>query len=375
MKLIRHVRHSAFSSTLILTALLTLTACDPPPEIISHTPLVKYEIAQAVDDQQRRSLSGIVQAAQSSTLSFQVSGKIASVNVNNGSQVKRGDVLAALEQRDYQLDLNKAQADLAAKQSDFNERKSNLARNETLLQQGTISKVQYISEQTAFDNAASALKIAEIQLENARKDLADTQLIAPFDGVISSRQIEPFTEITVGKDALIIDSPNELEVKVLVPETLVRKIYYGQEVEVRFPTIKEAVVLGTVSEIGSQVETGNAFPVKVTLNKSQLDVRTGMTASATFLLRKKNRLIYLVPISAFAINESSLGMVRYQPATLYIVDPKSSTLQKRQVQLGGPVGDRIEVDSGLNEGDIVIVAGVPFLAEGMTVKLWEPNNG
>lgn len=375
MKLTRLVRRPAFSSTLILTTLLTLSACDQSPQIINHTPLVKYEIARAVDDQQRRSLSGIVQAAQSSTLSFQVSGKIESVNANNGSQVKRGDVLAALEQREYQLDLDKAQADLAAKQSDFDERKSNLARNETLMQQGTISKVQYIAEQTAFDNAASALKIAEIQLENARKDLADTQLVAPFDGVISSRKIEPFTDITAGKDALIIDSPNELEVKVLVPETLVRKVYFGQEVEVRFPTMKEAVVLGTVSEIGSQVETGNAFPVKVTLHKSQLDVRTGMTASATFLLKKKDRPIYLVPITAFAINESTLGMVRYKPATLYIVDPETSTLQKRAVQLGGPVGDRVEVDSGLDEGDIVVVAGVPFLAEGIAVKLWEPNNG
>lgn len=363
----------ALMKPVVAVSLLFIVGCKDKPEVIEYTPLVKYEVAQLAEDRQKRSLSGIVKAAHSSVLSFQVDGTIKAVHVTNGTAVKQGQVLAQLDDSEYRRSLEKAMADLAARQSDFNERRTSLERNEELWKQHTISRAQFTAEQTAFDAATSALRIAEIQVENARKDLADTKLIAPFDGVIASRKVDPFIEIKSGKDAFVIDSPNELEVRVLVPETMVRRVYYGQQVEVRFPTIRGVMVKGNVSEIGAQVETGNAFPVKVTLGQSSIDIRSGMTASATFLMKQENGPVYLVPVTAFAINDAPLGMLRQENMSLFVFDKTSSTLKKRHVTLGGAVGDRVEVIEGLNPGDIIVVAGVPFLREGMTVKLWEKS--
>jgi len=168
---------------------------------------------------------------------------------------------------------------------------------------------------------------------------------------------------------------------VLVPETLIRDVDYGQAVQLTFPTIAEVTVSGVVSQIGSRAVSGNAFPVKIQLSPTETDLRPGMTASVTFNFDKylDGRIAYLIPISAIAIEVGLLRITRGQERTpnnvpLFIIDD-ANQLQVRYVVVGDLRGNELEVFEGLEAGEKIVSAGVPLLREGMTVELWSPGQG
>lgn len=358
---------------LLLAGLLTLVGCRQEPEIVTPIRAVKYERIEPSAEHLRRTLSGIVQSADSSSLSFQLSGTVASVNVKNGEKVTRGQILASLDPRDFELALESTQAELDGKVADAREKKAIYLRSESLYQKQLISRAQFEADQAQYENAQSSVRVNQTRLENARRDLAHTRLVAPFDGVVASRSIDAFTEVNAGSVAFVVQAPNKLEVKVLVPETLIRHINFGQAVEINFPTLQGAQVEGVVSEISSQVETGNAFRVMVTINDADVDIRTGMTASTTFLFDSPNAARILLPISALFSPGTNYGPSDDIAKAVMVFNSQTSRLEQRAVEVGEAVGSRLQVTSGLEAGDIVVVAGVAYLQDGQQVKLWEPR--
>ncbi len=359
---------------ILLGFVVSLLACEAEKKNVEeHIPYVKYEVATPSTASEQRSFSGVVQSNVSSSLSFRVPGKVSSVLVDRGDLVKKGQLLAELDAEDHKRSLAKAEADRASRMAEHAEQQRVVKRNVELLRAGTISRVQADTDQTRLKATASGLQIAELNVDNSRRDLENTQLIAPFDGVVISRDIEPFQEVGGGKQAFMLNSPTSLQVKVLVPETLIRHVFYGQDVEVGFPTLPGLSIAGTVSQIGGEVEVGNAFSVLVTLAATDLDLRIGMSASTNFVLRKREDSAFLLPMSAFMRGDlKELGNADEIGHELFVIDPDKGVLLGRKVTLGGVVGSRVRVIEGLEPGDLYAVAGVAFLREGMRVRLWEP---
>jgi membrane fusion protein, multidrug efflux system len=355
-------------------AVLFLPACAQEKDVISdHIPLVKYEIATPSNEREKRTFSGVLQSNVSSSLSFRVSGKVSSVYVDRGESVNKGQLLAELDQADLRRNLEKAEADRASRQAEHNEQQLVVTRNTELLKAGTISRVQGENDATRLEATGNNLRIAELNVENARRDLENTRLIAPFDGVIITRDLDPYVEVTSGKQAFELNSPTSLQVKVLVPETIIRRISYGQDVEISFPTVQGIVVAGTVSQIGADVEVGNAFEVVVTLEPTDFDLRIGMSASTSFIFPQEKRDVFTVPVSAFAQGDLNLGDPDLTEHFLLLINPETGILERREVKPDGVIGGRVRVVEGLQKGDIYAVAGVPFLREGTLVQLWEPS--
>ncbi len=160
-----------------------------------------------------------------------------------------------------------------------------------------------------------------------------------------------------------------------MPETLIRDVNYGDVVSVRFPTLKKIIAGGTISEIGAKAESGNAFPVRIQLAKTPADIRSGMTAQVTFNFgQASGTSVYLIPVSALDLRvpEKVLDNPKEQ-AKVFIFNQKKQIVEKRMVSIRDIRGNKLEVIEGLNTGDVLIVAGVPFLSEGQKVKLWEPT--
>ena len=356
---------------------LLLIACDQGVETPEEQPVraVKTLVISEASKANSRQISGVVKTGDESELSFRIGGRVTSVKVKRGSSVTTGQVLATLETREYKLALKEAEANLASDRADFEEKKEAFRRQKALKKKDFVSQAAVDKAQAAFQNAINNASVASIRLKTARNDLEYTTLLAPFSGKIAKRLIDPFVQMSAGKTAFQLQSEGGHKIEVLMPETLVRDVDYGDVVSVSFPTLKGTIVGGTITEIGARAEAGNAFPLKIDLAKSLPDIRAGMTALVTFNFGQASGTpVYLIPVSALdlRIPEEAFDNSKRQ-ARVFILNPDEQIVEKRMVSIRDVRGNQFEVVNGLSTGDILIVAGVPFLTEGQKVKQWEPT--
>ncbi len=367
-------------SYLACTALL-LSACGrEPPPTVEQTPRVKvFEVGEQTTGQLRR-LSGKLVSQDTALLSFNVAGTVEEVLVVPGQTVEAGQVLARLDPEPKRIAVNQARARLSVTRAELLEAKQNYERTTDLHERGFSTQADLEAAEAEYARSRGNLEAAESDLERDERDLARTELTAPFAGSIGSRSVDPFQEVAVGEQVFVLQSDHALKVEVLVPETLIRFVDYGEPVEVELPSLEDVKLRGTVIEIGSRAESGNAFPVSVQLSATTSNLRPGMTAGVTFTFDDyvDGSPIYLLPISALALDHGTVNPPldaedpSYVP--VYVVG-NDNVLEIRKIRVGGLRGDMFEVFEGLEEGDKVVSAGVSFVREGMQVELWSADLG
>ena len=353
------------------------------PVRVEEPPRVKYFVVGDQATGQSRRISGRLVAADSSPLSFGVGGTVAQVLVAQGDAVRQGQLLAALDVQPLRFAVEQARADLTVAAAKAAETKQTYGRTLDLLAKGVASQAEV---DTATANHASArgnLQALRSALKRKEWDLSHAELVAPFSGVIASRSVEPFQEMSADTEAFVLQTANALEVELRVPETLIRDVDHGQTVEVTFPAIAGLTLGGVVNEIGSRAETGNAYPVSIRLWGADADLRPGMTANVTFNFDAylDGRTAYLIPLAAIAIEFGAIRRAREggtplseSTVPLFVIDD-ANRLQVRDVVVGDLRGNRLEVYEGLEAGEKIVSAGVSFLREGMVVELWTPERG
>lgn len=366
--------------SLFITGSFILTGCQEPEDTaLPVTPSVKFEEVGATSGSRIRQISGVLESSNRSELSFQVSGQVEQVLANLGDRVTQDQVLATLSTKDYQLTLSSRQAKLRNARANLSEKQEDYNRKNSLLKQNFTSATVVDQARAALESARAEVDVARTDLRNAELNMTRTTLKAPFDGKISRREVEPFTEINAGQVLFEIQGENSLKARVLVPETLIREVSYGQPVDVEFPTLPDTKQKGIVSEVGFQVATGNAFPVRIDLLQANDKLLPGMTAKVSFLFGddQNDTPVYLIPLSAIDIRSTtsekgSANRDDNDPVPIFVFNPESSTVERRFVKTRDIRHNKLEVVEGLSAGEKVITAGVAFLQDGQKVQLWQP---
>lgn len=360
----------------LLAAAAVLSACDAevevPEEIVRSVKTLTVTEASRANSRQ---ISGIVSSRRESSLSFRVGGRVASAEASLGDEVVQGQVLASLEKREYELAVDTAQARLASARAELEEKSETLRRQNNLRQRDFVPQAAVDQAQLAFSTAESSVRVAESNLKNAQDDLDNTTLRAPFAGTVAAKDIDTFSEITAGQTVFELQDAQGFDVDVLMPESLIRDVTYGDVVTVRFPILEDAEVAGVVTKIGARAENGNAFPITVALAEEVADVRAGLTAQVTFNFGETSDTpVYLIPVSALDLRiPVEAGSRTERQAPVFIFDEEQQTAKQRMVTIRDIRGNEFEVIDGLGAGDVLIVAGVPFLTDGQRVKQWQPN--
>ena len=181
---------------------------------------------------------------------------------------------------------------------------------------------------------------------------------------IAWRAVEPNEEVRAGQKILEINATGKMEVELAIPETTVDFLNIDDPATITFPTLPGESTKGRISYIGSAAVKANAFPVKVELIDPNENIKPGMTAEASFLIKDEDRKPgYLVPLQALLpATEPNRGYA-------FVYDPGTSTVKKTPVRSHGTAHNKVIVNEGLAAGDIIAVAGVSFLADGMKVRL------
>lgn len=353
-----------------IVLLLGLAACQEEVKIIDQVRALKTITIETQAGGHQRQFSGIVKATNSSSLSFEVGGKVQEVNVDIGDLVKKGQVLARLDREPYKLDVQAAEAELATAHSEHKNKVQHFMRVDELEKKGFSSKAEWDRALAMRDTAKNQISFANSKLKLAKRDLRLTVLVAPFDGSIAARSVDPFVKVLPGTKLFEINAEGSLDVEFDIPETIIGRVQLGLPIKIKMPTLNGDVTsAGKITFIGSEAGVANAFPAKAQILNPPDFIKPGMTADIDLKLSSINKAVgYLVPISAIlAGDDASLGYV-------FIFNPKTSTVTKTPIKASGVMStsNRVEIIKGLAYGDIIAVAGVNFLNDGQQVKLMTP---
>jgi len=366
------VKNAFFNWLLIKILLLVIigigvTACKEKIEIVKEVRPIKTLTVSEMATSQTRKFSGIVRATDSSDLSFEVSGKVQTVKVDVGDSVRKGQLLAVLDKEPYRLDMDAAQAELLKAKANVVNTKEEYERQERVYSQGAGAKSKLDRSKFNYNAAQSQVKYQIAKLNLAKRNLRKTRLTSPYDGYIAWRSVNPHEEVKVGEKIFVIDAKGALEVHLAVPENTIPQLSIGTPATISFPTLPAHSVKGRISYLGSAAVKANAFPAKVALIEPPVKIHPGMTAEVSLVLKDDRQITgFLVPIQAILpAKEAGRGYA-------FVYDPETSTVRKTPIRTLDVEQKMAVVSEGLSAGDIIAVAGVSFLADGIKVKLMKP---
>jgi len=347
-----------------------VTACneEPPPLIETVRSIRTITVSEPASGKLRR-FSGVVEAADTSSLSFEVPGNVQKVKVEVGERVTEGQILAVIDERTFQLNVEAAQASVGGAEVELADARNDLQRLQRLAAQdlGAISMRSLEQAEATYNGARQNLSYSNSRLNLAKRDLERTELLAPFDGVIAKRHVDPFQEVNRGEPMFDLFMEGAMQAAISIPESEIDRVYLGLPAEIRFPALAGDVHRGIVTEISKVAGAANAFPVKVTIDPVADDVRIrpGITAEVNLLLGgEQEDGAYLIPVGALSPGAESEKFV-------FVYNPETSTVQRTAIEDGGIRDSDMVVTSGLSAGDIIAVAGVSFLRDGQKVRLME----
>ena len=356
----------------LLLFILSASACKeetPPP--VERIRTVKTVVVAELATGQLRKFPGTVKPVNTSSISFEVGGLVQKVRVDIGNKVKKGELLAVLDKKPFELNVESARAALSRARARFDEKKSAYERETRIQAQDAGATSQKAVDQalSAYESTRQDVSYNQAQLDLANRDLEKTELRAPFDAVVSVRNVEPFEEVKRGKLVLELFVEGAMEVEIKVPENLIGNVSVGLQGRLRLPNRPDKVYQAVVSDVGSAATNANAFPVKANIRNADGFVRPGMTAELSLVFPRKNREpTYLVPVHALAPGEGNEGW------SIFLFDSKTSTVHRTAVEGKGAVGNQAVIRKGIAPGDVVVVAGVSFLRDGQKVKLVNPSH-
>ena len=342
-----------------LTTLIFAASCGREDDDQVREPKVrpvKLITLSGASDLQTAKYPATVSAEQRSELSFQVGGLIEDIAVTESQEVQEGDVIARLDQRDFQSQANSARSRFANAEEEY-QRAVRLSREDAIAR-------------SVLEQRESQRDVARAQLDSAEKALEDTVIRAPFSGVVAQVSFEKRETVPAGQVVATLIGKGDLEVTVNLPASIIAE---SQEVEARgtfviLDAAPDSRIEATFKEANLLADaTSQTYAVTFTFQPpGNLIILPGMNATVELSSARRSTdpeaSRIAVPLSAIL----SDGAARY----VWIVDQDTMTVSKREVTVSDGIGETAIVTEGLGQGDTIATAGASYLADGMQVRPW-----
>lgn len=310
----------------------------------------------------RGEASGVIESRHNAQVGFLIAGRLIERNADVGMVVDKGDVLAQLDPTDYQNRLAAAQSEVNAAKSEVRQATPQEARQRTLLKQGYSTQLDYDRALRALQTAQSHLDEALAHLRLARDQVAYATLKADSAGAVTAVGADPGQVVNAGQMIVVISQLDAREGVFSVSEQAIGVISPGMAVHVALQSNSSVAIDGTIREISPAADpvTGT-YTVKVSLPNAPDAMRLG--ALVTGSIETKGDPVAVIPTGALLQSHSE--------PQLWVVSPADKTVHLRSVVVERFDSDTITISHGLNEGDLVVTAGVNWIAEGEKVSLPE----
>lgn len=332
---------------IILVGLSVLSACSaakPDSKPAANPPQVRIAQIGSETAVSRVTAVGTVALRRETSLGFTSAGRIASLLVNEGDSVARGQKLAA-------LDTTTTGADLSSARAERERAAAELGRSLKLFEQGWVTRVR-------VDNARAALQSADARVRSAGFQSNNAVITASGAGTILARLAEPGQVVAAGTAVLVLgESASGMVLRVPLSESDAARVRVGAPAEI---SIAGSILRGAVSEIAGRADRATGtFATEIAL-PADPNLRSGQIGSAAIVASGTGVTTLTVPPSA-------IFAARAGQAFVYVVDPRSNRVAVRRVNVA-EVGDgSIRVTGGVQRGEWVATSRIDRLANGMMI--------
>jgi multidrug efflux pump subunit AcrA (membrane-fusion protein) len=368
---------------------------------------VKIEKAQASPVENTYEAMGTVRSKTISVLSSKVLGLILSIHVREGDRVKAGQLLVEIDDREMKAQLEKSRAGLKESQFALDEiekairggeaekkaadarlalASSTLDRYKGLFERRSVSSQEFDEVQTKntaakadADQASERLQAllakknqiiaridqAKADTVNAEAFLSHTRILSPIDGIVTAKPADVGQMAAPGTPLLSVEDETHYRLEALVEESRIGRIHLGDPVSVSIDALGQKPIAGQVSEIVPALDPASrSYIIKIDLRSpdSSTLFRSGLFGKVRFNTGTKK--VLTVPVQSV--------LERGQLTFVYVVDP-AKIAHMRLIQTGKTYGDRVEVLSGLSEGDQVILEPLSAVKDGAAVEPGVPS--
>lgn len=352
-----------------LAAVILIAACskkEPPPEPIRA---VKLQTVGAAPLVAKAEFAGDIRARTEAQLGFRVAGKVLSRNVELGQAVKPGQLLAQLDGADYALAAQGAQAQVQAAVTQRDLAAANYHRFKELRDKNFISAAE-------MERHAASLKSAQAQLDQAKANAAAqgnqtayTRLVADVAGVVTAVNVEPGQVVAAGSPVLRIAKDGARDAVFAVPEDRIAQFKAGQPAQVLVWPDGQTLS-AHIREVAASADAATrTYQIKASLDAADTDVLPKLGATVT-----------VIPQSVQANTTQDAGVIKLPLAALWdkagvsnvwVFDPATSAVQPQPVKVARMDGNDAVIQSGLQPGQQVVIAGVHVLNAGQKVTVFQ----
>jgi RND family efflux transporter MFP subunit len=352
---------SLIALTLVCVSSVAFISCkDDAPAKKQVIRPVRTMVVGDVQDLASTAFPGVTKEVQSVDMAFRVGGPLIQLNATEGQAVRKGQLIAEIDPRDFRVDL-------LAKEARFIQARAEEQRFRATYERGSISKSEYDQKLALYLEAQSAY-------EAAQNAVVDTKLRAPFDAFIDQKLVDNFERVRVGETIVTLIDLSAIEVRFSVPEALAIHFRQFENFTVSFDLYRDIPFVADLKEIGKKSEGSAGIPVILVLrHKNTPDsaekIVPGMACSIKVNVKETPEEAE-VEVTEFSIPTSAIyAQLDSDQKFVFVLNGENMTVKKTEVTLGTLVSTNlIWVLDGLNRGDILVTAGANVLQDGQEVK-------
>ncbi len=335
-------------------AVVMLSGCDSQKEVTVTAPIINLALTEIVMPKANTDLTfnGVIRSAERADLSFQVNGRVSHIFVNEGDKVHQGQLLAKLDPKDAQTAFSKAQLELNNTKKDYSRGKSIYESSQAIAK-------------SDLDELLTRYNLAKNRLEEAKNQLAYTQLKAPFDGIIGRKLIDNHVQIQANTPILTLHNLDNLEVVVNIPDTVMLTGMQCNKANAEINNIPGHLLPLSLRTYSTQADpVTQTFSIVLGLDDLKgLNILPGMSVKVSPSLvecPEENNNPLTVPLTAVVPDNKNQQFV-------WVVG-SNNIVSKRYVTVGVINKNNITVTKGLNAGERIVIAGVSKLKNGMEIR-------
>jgi membrane fusion protein (multidrug efflux system) len=296
------------------------------------------------------------------TIGSEVDGIIKRLLVDEGSTVKQGDLLLEIDDEKLRLEVEESEAMLREGRARYEHSQATLKRMTSLFDQGVIGQQELDDARNQELMNRAAVENTQAKLSRFKKELGDTRVLAPMDGVISERLVSAGEYVKIGASLFKIVDANPLKLAFTLPEKNTGEIKIGQKVRVTTRVYAGEIFEGEIYFINPKVETETrTIEVKAWVDNSDFKLRPGYFVDVKVMLVKQQSLV--LPESAVLVREGKV-------VVMAVVD---GTISYKRVEPGVRFSGKVEILEGITPDDNIVVSGRSEITEGTKVTVVTPG--